>query len=569
MSLRNEMIYRELLGKNSNATLSNGKEKKTSVNSNEFNFMNAVKETLVNDDEYNVSYTENGARGYSTTGKALVDINFQAASLRNKSLKEITGMFSKAFYEEPILAMKWLFYLRDVRGGMGERDSFRKIIKWIADDTSIEMEKLIPLIPQYGRYDDLWVLLDTELRDAVIEYVDHQLYADLQGVQKNKPITLLGKWMPSINTSSSETRELAKTLAKELGLSEKTYRQTLSTLRGYNKIVECDMSANRWENINYNAVPSKANVLYRNSFLRHDEERRRKWLEDFKADNGKAKVNAGTLFPHDIVNSYMNDASYYGGKLKQGSDDTLEEAWKALPDYVNGVSNVMVVADGSGSMLTRIDRNSSVTALNVANALAVYFSERSSGAYKDKYITFSSCPQYVDFSHCKTLREKISWALRYDECSNTNIEAVFQLILDTAKANHVTQREMPDTILIISDMEFDEGARSVWVRKGSGYPLDKKIVTPTLFNEIRERYSAAGYKLPRLAFWNVCSRSGTIPVRENDLGVTLVSGFSPAVVKMVLSNKTDPYECLVEQLNTERYKPIEDALIESYVTINI
>lgn len=550
MLLNNEAMYRELLGKDNKNSGKRGTETKTS-SSGEFDFMNAVKETLVDDDEFNVSYTENGARGYATTGKALVDINFQAASLRSKSTEEISVMFSRAFCEEPILAMKWLFYLRDVRGGMGERDSFRRILKWLVTDTDIRFtEKLIPLIPEYGRYDDLWGLLDTQLKDAIIAYVNQQLLQDLNAIKEGKSISLLGKWMPSCNTSSVKTKELAKTLAKDLGLSEKTYRQTLSTLRGYSKVVECDMSANRWKDINYNAVPSKANILYRNSFLKHDEERRRKWLDDLKADNGKAKVNAGTLFPHDIVNSYTNGASYYGDRLSKRYDDTLEEAWKALPDYVNGVNNVMVVADGSGSMLARVGNSGNVSALSVANALAIYFSERSSGIYKDKYITFSMRPQYVDFSHCKTLREKIVWALHYDECSCTDIEAVFKLILKTAKANHITQAELPRTILVISDMEFDIG-----VRDGNRNKNDL-----TLFDDIKAEYEAEGYKLPKLVFWNVNSRSKTIPVKENELGVTLVSGFSPAVVKMVLSNKVDPYECLVEQLNTERYKPIEDVL---------
>ena len=227
--------------------------------------------------------------------------------------------------------------------------------------------------------------------------------------------------------------------------------------------------------------------------------------------------------------------------------------WKALPDYVKGNGNTICVADGSASMRSPI-RGASVSALSVANAIAIYFAERSAGKFKNKYITFSEHPQLVDFSSCETLRDKIATALLHDECTNTNIEAVFDLILQTAINGYMKQSDMPKNILILSDMEFDSCVRT----NGRGYSYfspDEK-----LFITFAKRYAEHGYQLPRLVFWNIMSRTGSIPVKENELGVALVSGFSPAVVNMVLSNCVDPYECLLEQLNSERYAPVEAAI---------
>ena len=229
---------------------------------------------------------------------------------------------------------------------------------------------------------------------------------------------------------------------------------------------------------------------------------------------------------------------------------TLEELWKALPDYVQGDGKTLCVVDGSGSM-TRVVGNTGVSCLQVAHALGIYFAERCSRELRDKYITFSMHPQFVDLSKGKTLREKLEIASAYTEVANTNIEAVFNLLLQTAVKAHLKQEDMPESILMLSDMEFDGCARF----GGDNVRPDEK-----LFQTIAKRFAQYGYKLPRLVFWNIAGRTGTIPVKENDLGVALVSGFSPAVMKLVLSNQTDPYDCLVEELNSERYEAVEAAL---------
>jgi hypothetical protein len=361
-------------------------------------------------------------------------------------------------------------------------------------------------------------------------------------MSEGKSVSLLAKWMPSLNASSETTKKYASIICKKMGDTPRSYRKLLSKMRKYIDVVECKMSAKEWNAINYEAVPSRANLIYNNAFLRNDEERRREYLG--KLEKGEVKINASTLFPHDIVHKYMSGGGWY--QSLKSYDATLEGLWKALPDTVKGAENTIVVADGSGSMTCNVGGNTSVTALDVANALAIYFSERASGEFKDKYITFSSRPQLVDFSNAKTLRDKIQIALRHDEVADTNIEATFDLILKTAVNNNMSQEDMPKNILIISDMEFNNACYS--------------RPNETLFENIAKKYAAYGYKLPRLVFWNVNSRTGTIPVKENDLGVALVSGFSVNIVNMVMSNKLDPYECLFDTLNTERYQAVEDAI---------
>ena len=497
-------------------------------------FVNKLKKALNNDVEYNCSVTENGALGYRTTGKALLDLNFSVASLRSADENVIIDKFMKAFYEDREIAVKWLFYARDAREGLGERRLFRVITEYLCNNNPEVLKGLIKHIPEYGRFDDMWCILGTQHAQIVIEDIKEQLESDEDGMENGAAISLLAKWLPSVNTSSKESVAKAKQIAKALGMTEAEYRKLLSKLRKHIDVVEVKMSAKNWGEIKYNTVPSRANLIYSDAFLRNDETRRKKFL--LALEKGETTINAGVLYPHDIVHKYGSSSC----SLKN-TDTTLEELWKALPDLVNEAGNTIVVADGSGSMCVRVG-NSGVTALSVANALAIYFAERSSGQFKNNYITFSENPRLVDFNKCKSLREKIEVALRYNEVANTNVKAVFELILKTAIKSKMEQSDLPQNVLIISDMEFDTcGGRALNER---------------LFGTVGREYAKHRYKLPRLVFWNVNSRTGTIPVKENDLGVALVSGFSVNIAKMVLSGKTDAYECLLEQLNSNRYAPI-------------
>lgn len=320
------------------------------------NFMESVKDTML-DGANNISVTENGAVGYRTTGRSLLDLNFAVASLRNASVKEIADRFTQAFFEDKVTAMKWLFFARDVRGGLGERRLFRAAMVPMAKKFPEYVTPVLSLVPEYGRWDDLWCLLDTPVGDKVIELVARQLHDDLHNNVEQKPISLLAKWMPRRKSSSKESRHYARILCEGLNMTERTYRHTLSGLSRYLVVVEQQMSKNDWDGIDYQRVPSRANLIYNKAFLRHDEERRREFLS--RVENGEAKINAGTLFPHDIVNKY---------RQSHGVDATLEALWQNLPDTVQGCGNTMVVMDDSGSMEWVMLPGSSARPLEVANA---------------------------------------------------------------------------------------------------------------------------------------------------------------------------------------------------------
>ena len=509
-------------------------------------FLNSFEEVL--DKKYNISITENGAVGYATTKHDLLDMNFKVASYRHMSTDQMIHDFVGALNQDFELAIAWLFYVRDVREGLGERRLFRTLFKYLAESHPATAAKLVGYIGEYGRYDDLMELLDTAVHQDVMKVIVTTLTSDIENMKAGKSISLLAKWMPSNNTSSHVTVARAKILQKALKLSPKEYRKMLASLRNYLNVVECDMSANNWSEINYEAVPSKANLIYKKAFLKHDEARRLEYLA--KLEKGEAKINSAAAFPHDIDHKYSKGNGGWGYSLATKVDPTLEAMWKALPDM--GIENTIVVADGSGSMTCTVDNSSGVTALEVANALAVYTAERCRGEFKNTYITFSSRPQLVHLNG-RTLLDNLREAARHNEVANTNIEATFDLILKTAVDGHMAQEDLPKNVLIISDMEFDSATSQGWGRSS---------VNANLFEQIKRKFAAAGYKVPRLIFWNVNSRSCTIPVKENDLGVALVSGFSVNILKMVMSDRMDPWMLLVDTLVSARYAPILNAVTE-------
>lgn len=472
------------------------------------------------------------------------------SSMRDWDDERIRQMFTKVYYENQLLAVKWLFYLRDVRGkGMGERHTFRVCMNWLLKNHYKYAQNVVPLIPEYGRFDDWFCLLDTQAGEEIIRTMKMQLMRDLEAVETCGQVSLLAKWLPSCHTSSVEIRKLAQDIYQAFGLSEEEYRKILSKLRAYLNVVEVKMSAKRWNEIDYSKVPSRANLIYGRAFLKNDEMRRKDFLN--KLVWGEEKIHADTLFPSDIVAKYYEKGSYRWRLNLKAQDDTLEALWKELPDYVSGDASTLVVRDGSESMTINIG-NTNMTALDVATALAIYFSEHCRGEFKDQFITFSACPQFVDLSCTESLRDKLEICSAYDECSNTDIQAVFQLILNTALAN-----DMPRNILIISDMEFDSAVTYPgYLRKG------KRGGLLTLLEQIHNEYEFNGYQMRRLVFWNVYSRTNMIPLQQNEAGVALVSGFNPGVYQMVLSDELDPYRCLLQQLNAERYDAVEQTLGE-------
>ena len=533
----------------------------------EENFMKLLKETIKNDKNNSLIRTENGALEYKSSGRKLVNLNYAVSSLRDADPQQICDLFDEAYAENPKYAILWLFYASDIRGGLGERRLFRILLKHLCklDLNYVDWLWLIPLVPVYSRWDNLWCLMDNDVPDsihrAVVDFVIGQLDKDMMHMHNHESISLLAKWMPSNNTSSRRSRELALKFEIAFGITSREYRKMLSALRRYLDLVEIHASKNDWGGIDYNKVPSRANLMYRNAFAAHDKARYNEYIQ--QVTEGKAKINGSVNFPHDIVHQYMKD-SYYSYPDKS-IDNTIEALWKALPDYVAGGPSTLVVADASGSMLDTIDK-SGVTAIEVAFALGIYFAEKLPEPYHNKMITFSANPDYL-YLPGTSLLDNLKTLYRHSEMTNTNIEKTMALILRTAIENNLTQDQLPRNILILSDMEFDAMAdiddsdwHTRWAYNQYWENKDYVAKRKSSFDKIVEKFKEAGYKMPKITFWNLKSRTRGIPLKENELGVNLVSGFSPAVVKLVMTEKSDPYEALKEILDSDRYKPVADVI---------
>lgn len=508
--------------------------------------------------------TENGGTGFSTTGNELVDLNFKVPSFRKGVPAADIAKFRTAMMKDLVYSVKWLFFVRDAREGLGEKRAFIDLFTEFFRYDKASASKVLNLVAEYGRWKDIFDLIensrDNELKFLCFNIVKEQLKADVDNFSAGKGISLLAKWVPSIN-ASDKARKLALEMRNYLGLSNKEYRKMLSKLRNHIGIVESMTCANRWGEIDYEKVPSKANLRYKDAFLKHDEGRRREFLEAVLSGKENApKMNASVLFPYEIWAKYTHcnpnaTSRRWSTSVPREIDNSLEALWQNMKDIDCG-GNTMVVCDGSGSMTTNIGGTNQVQAIDVSRSLSVYFAERCEGEFKNKFIEFSSNPHFIDVSGCSNLFEKIREVDKYDDCSNTDIEKVFMLILNSAVKNHMKQSDLPERILIISDMEFD-GATTI-NRWGGDFQSRMK----TIFENITAQYHKAGYKMPKLVFWNVNSRTNTIPVTESDCGAILVSGFSVNVAKLVMSGKADPWSVLKDTLDSERYSLIDKALAD-------
>ena len=486
----------------------------------------------------NRSLTENGSIGYATSGHALLDLHFQLSSLRDRDEAYIAQKFMQAYYEDPEHALKWMFYIRDIREGLGERRAFRACLSYLADSHPRVARGLVELVPEYGRFDDLLPLLETELKDDVADFLDRQLTADLTAADRGEDVSLLGKWLPSDNASSKQTRVYAAILKRSFGMTGRDYRAALSKLRACIDVTEKKMSDRRWEEIDYNKVPAKANLRYDDAFVRNDRAGREKYYCNLISGDDAAKI-AG-IQPYEIVHRLIKSAGCYY-KLKE--DLFAEILWEKLmgDGYKNdwGLDDCIVVADGSGSMYRTVPGASAVMAIEVCEALAIYFAGQLKGELHDKAITFSRTPQLIDLAPGKGIREKLEIMLAHNEVANTDIEAVFDLLLETAIKGQLAAEDMPGQVLIISDMEFD-AARA--------FNLDD-----SLFDTIEKKFHDVGYRLPQLIFWNVCGRTNTIPKIKGDR-LRLISGFSQNAAKVACDRKSqDPYEALIKILDSPRY----------------
>jgi len=483
--------------------------------------------------EANNTYTENGAMAYRSTESFCLDMFFKAGAMRNSSAEEIEAVVDRAYAEDPDKTMKIVFFARDARGGLGERRFFRTAISALVKTAPEAVRRNIRLFSEYGRFDDLCVLLGTPLERDAAEVIRTQLNADMAAMNRKRQASLLAKWLPSVNTSSKETRNKGRRMAALLGMSEAEYRKTLSALRRYTDIIE-NRLRERDYTFDYEVQPSCAMFKYRGAFIRNDNVRYTEYLN--KVHSGEANLNAGRLYPYDIIRAAL------AGNISDTERMSLDAAWKCLPDLTaSRRENAIAVVDGSGSMTCTCG---GIRPIDAALSLGIYFAEHNTGAFANHFITFSENPRLVEIKG-RDIVAKAQYCRTFNEIANTDLEAVFKLILKTAINNRVRQSELPKKIYIISDMQFD-----YCVTGGNN---------EVLFRAVRKLYSNYGYKLPDVVFWNVNSRSDAMPVTRSETGAALVSGYTPSVFDMVMGGDISPEAVMNKVLSSQRYAAVRAA----------
>lgn len=449
--------------------------------------MNALVQAFSN--EENQAFTENGMPAFNSTNDYLVDFFYNAPSGRRiKALVKYNG-YAMAHAQDPTAALRLLFWLRDIRGGSGERNTFRAIIHFAAIYGRFKSEH-IPLIPEYGRYDDIISLMNTPLEDAALDFASERLKA-------KDP--LCAKWMPR---TRGRFRPFAFKLARKMGISLSVYSKLLKQLTD---VVEQKMTARQWDKIDYTEVPSVAGARYMGAFYRHDKTRYTEFLH-----NGG--INSKDLFPHDVIR-LLNT----GNSKSEVFSDIL---WDSLPNtLLKNEQNIMPMIDVSGSMYTPV--SGSVQAIDVSTSLGIYLSQNMNGAFKNMFMTFAQTPRIIKLSspsfsnNVQQVRKHMGY--------NTNIELAFAELLRIATQSNVPKNDMPEKILILSDMQFD----SAVIHEGMGF-----------MDMVEKQYREAGYDLPKIVFWNLCNRDvGTIHGGADDDRIILVGGFSPSVMNFALNDK--------------------------------
>jgi hypothetical protein len=471
-------------------------------------------------------FTENSALSNASTLDSCVDLFGKVSAMRNSDTSTVLSLFRKAFAENKTKALKILFYARDIRGGQGERKTFRTILKDLAKRETAWVTKNLDLIPEYGRWDDLYVLVGTPAESTALSFMFDQFSKDMES---DTP-SILAKWLKRENTSSKESRRLATLTRKRFDLTPRAYRKAIASLCEKIKVVEQKMCAGEWNDIDYGQIPSNASLMYRKAFSKHDPEGYQKYLG--AVERGEAEIKTATLYPYDLVSKYLDGS--WGFRVQSELDRTIEAQWKNLPNYVEPFNGI-VVADTSGSMYGK--------PIEVCISLAIYIAERNIGEFKDRFITFSQSPKLQKVVG-DNLRDRIANLARSDWGMNTNVQAVFDLVLDTATKNKLSQDDLPERIFIVSDMQFDVACRSN---------------SRTNFEQIKKQFKKAGYKMPQLVFWNVDARNNKDqPITIHDTGTALVSGCSPSILKAVLANEViTPTDVMNSAIETERYERIQ------------
>lgn len=506
---------------------------------------NKLLNNLVN--QSNQTTTTNGMGAYKSTLNANLDFFALAGAARTATEDKLRSLFEKAYCENKDLALKNLFHLRDIRGGKRERRAFRICFKHLCKLDKDVATKLLSLVPEYGRWDDVIDVLDVKnVSDAVVEVIGKQLANDITNNEEGKPISLLAKWMPSINTSSKKTVALGNKLCDELNYSKRDYRKLLVELRKKLAVLEVNMSANEWSKIDYNHVPSQAGVKYRTAFHKKDGTRYTAHVEAVKKNlekpvelqDKKIKMNAATLFPHDIVKQYNAFGGYGHYGRASSIDQTLENAWKSLKDVVKTDKNIMVLPDVSGSM-----DSPNHLPISISVALAIYFAQRNRGDFKNTMISFESTPKFVKLTEGATLNTCIKDTLLDRYAGSTDLHAAVKLLVKACKG--VEQKDVPAALLIISDMQFD--------------CVDRSGET-TAAQMINAEFNNIGLVAPQIVFWNV-NGTNNVPVKMGQSGVCTVSGGSPdsfeAFIKYLETGEcVTPEDLMKEALEIARYEAI-------------
>lgn len=496
-------------------------------------FMNGLTDT------FNYGYTENGGIKHNTTKSMLLDMFAMGAAMRKRSDHDVVLMFKNAYEENPEYALKCLFYIRDVRGiGQGERRFFRVCMNWLANVHTEAARRNMEYIAEFGRWDDLYCLVGTPLEKEMFAFLRKQLILDAEC----KTPSLLAKWLKSENASSQETKVLGEKTRKAFGLTHRQYRKILSELRKRINVLERLMSAGKWDEIEFDKIPSKAGLMYKNAFARRDIIKEK--YAAFAKDTTK-KVNADVLNPVDIAHQIFNSH-----RPSETERLMWEKYWANLKDYYNGrEENGIAIVDVSGSM--------SGVPMEAAVSMGAYIAERGKGPFQNHFITFSGNPKLVEFNGID-IYDKFRRALQADWGMNTNIEAVFNLLLATALREGVKKSEMPETLYIFSDMEFDRCMTTGPVSydrynsfSSSRISSDKQV--ETLLEGIARKWAANGFELPRVVFWNLDARHENIPALGGRF--SYVSGFSMSMVEQILSGE-DGYSLMMKVLNNSRYEII-------------
>ncbi|MCR5322775.1 MAG: DUF2828 family protein [Lachnospiraceae bacterium] len=488
-------------------------------------------------EEMNMTLTENGAATYASTGSECLDLFATIGALRRESDREIVDRFIRAYVENADTAMKILFFSRDIRGGLGERRVFRTVFNWLADNEPASVRKNIEYVAEYGRFDDLLALMGTSCEKEMLSYLKDQFEKDILALENGDNVSLLAKWLPSVNASNSLTVNNAKKIVKAFGLTDEKYRKYLSALRAKLRIIENNLREKDYT-FDYAKQPSRAMFKYRKAFARNDADRYRDFIT--RVNNGEVKLHADNVALYELVEPYLI-TDWYGtdkGYMKKITEDekkALNATWESMTDF-GGNENILAVIDTSGSMYC----DAKPVPAAVALSLGLYFAEHNKGVFANHFIEFSRNPRLIELKG-KTFADRLRYAASFSEVANTDLEAVFDIILKTAVDHKVSQDELPARLIIISDMEFDACVQNA---------------SMVNFKNAEKKYAEKGYKLPEIVFWNVASRNRQQPVKQNEQGVALVSGVTPRLFSMIAGGELSPYKFMMDIINGERYAKI-------------